>query len=60
MRKRRRAEAKDETEREKGEVETERTAARLKRTKMERRDTGRQLGVTDTQHTRTEEELMKT
>lgn len=51
---------KDETEREKSEVETEQTAARLKRTKMERRDTRRQLGVTDTQHTRTEEEPMKT
>lgn len=35
---------KDETEREKGEVETEQAAARLKRTKMERRDTGRRLG----------------
>lgn len=39
MRKRRRAGERDETERGKGEVETEQTAARLKRTKMERRDT---------------------
>lgn len=31
---------KDETEREKVEVESEQAAARLKRTKMERRDAG--------------------
>lgn len=36
---------KDETEREKGKVEMKQAAARLKRTKMERRDTGTRPGT---------------
>lgn len=44
VRKRRRAKVKDETK------DTERTAARLKRTKMERREQGGDWGVTDARH----------